>query len=101
MKLRAALTDDDLVRRNVILALMCHFELAFDSLEIAHLINFREYFETELQELKAFVDAGLVTVEGDCLTITERGRHLVRAICMVFDRRLRQQRMRASYSKVV
>jgi oxygen-independent coproporphyrinogen-3 oxidase len=96
-----ALTDDDLVRRNVILALMCHFELAFDSLEIAHLINFREYFETELQELEAFVDAGLVTVEGDCLTITERGRHLVRAICMVFDRRLRQQRMRASYSKVV
>ncbi len=95
------LTTDDLVRRAVILALMCHFELAFESIEIAHLIDFRDYFASELEELEPFVDAGLVTIEDGWLTVTERGRHLVRAICMVFDRHLREQRRRASYSKVI
>ena len=95
------LTADDLVRRAVILALMCHFELSFESVEIAHLIDFRDYFETELEELKPFVDAELVTIEDGWLTVAERGRHLVRAICMVFDRHLREQRLRASYSKVI
>lgn len=95
------LTADDLVRRAVIQALMCHFELAYESVEIAHLIDFREYFGTELNELGPFVDAGLVNIEEGWITVTERGRYLVRAICMVFDRYLREGRLRASYSKVM
>ncbi len=95
------LTADDLVRRAVIQALMCHFELAFEAVEIAHLVNFRDYFQTELEELEPFLEAGLVTIEDGWLTVTPRGRHLVRAICMVFDRYLRAGRQRASYSKVM
>ena len=95
------LTADDLVRRTVIQALMCHFELAFESIEIAHLIEFRDYFATELEELGVFVDAGLVIVDDDGISVTERGRHLVRGLCMVFDRYLRVGRLRASYSKVM
>jgi len=95
------LTADDLVRRTVIQALMCHFELDFASVEIAHLIDFRDYFATELEELGPFVDAELVIIGDDGISVTGRGRHLVRAICMVFDRYLRAGRLRASYSKVM
>ena len=40
-------------------------------------------------------------ISGDWITITARGRLLVRAICMVFDRYLRENRQRANYSKVI
>jgi oxygen-independent coproporphyrinogen III oxidase len=33
--------------------------------------------------------------------VTPRGRLLVRAVCMVFDRYLRNQQRTASYSKVI
>ncbi|MGD8790052.1 MAG: oxygen-independent coproporphyrinogen III oxidase [Burkholderiales bacterium] len=95
------LTADDLVRRAVIQALMCHFELAFESIEISYLIDFKEYFKKELSELQYYVDAGLITIEDGWMSVTERGRFLVRAICMVFDRYLREARQRASYSKVM
>jgi oxygen-independent coproporphyrinogen-3 oxidase len=95
------LTADDLVRRAVIQALMCHFELSFEAIEIAHLIDFRSYFQTELRELERYVDAGLITIEDDWMCVTERGRYLVRAICMEFDRYLREARQRATYSKVM
>jgi len=95
------LTPDDLARRAVIQSLMCHFELAFEAIEIAHLIDFGNYFRTELEDLAPFVDAGLVIIDDEWISVTERGRHLVRAICMVFDRYLREGRLRASYSKVM
>ena len=38
------LTQDDLVRRAVIQALACHFRVSIESIELAHLIDFRKYF---------------------------------------------------------
>jgi len=95
------LTPDDLVRRTVIQALTCHFEIAFESLEIAHLVDFRQYFTDEIEDLGVFVDAGLVRIEDNYLCVTDRGRYVVGAICMVFDRYLREGRQRASFAKVL
>ena len=95
------LTPDDLVRRTVMHALMCHSEVAFESLEIAHLVDFREYFADEIEDLKAFVDAGLVQIDDKWFCVTERGRYVVEAVCMVFDRYLREGRQRASFDKVL
>jgi oxygen-independent coproporphyrinogen-3 oxidase len=95
------LSADDLVRRAVIQALMCHFELSIESIEIAYLIDFRRYFAAELAELERFADDGLVTLDEEWVSVTPRGRLLVRAICMVFDRYLRQAETRARYSKVI
>ena len=53
-----ALDRDDILRRAVIMALMCHFEVSKESIETAHLIKFDEYFKTELAELKLFEDEG-------------------------------------------
>jgi oxygen-independent coproporphyrinogen-3 oxidase len=95
------LNADDLLRRSIIQSLMCHFELSIESIEIAHLIDFRKYFATELDELREMVDAGLVRVDDRWITVLPRGRMLVRAISMVFDRYLRADRQRTRYSKVI
>ncbi len=95
------LTADDLLRRSIIQALMCHFALSMQSIEIAHLIDFREYFATELADLAEMEKAGLVQVEGDWINVLPAGRLLVRGIAMVFDRYLRADRERARYSRVI
>ncbi len=95
------LTPDDVLRRSIIQALMCHFELSTESVEIAHLIDFKTYFATELASLSEMEQAGLLTIDSQWITILPRGRMLVRAIAMVFDRYLRSDRERARYSKVI
>ena len=95
------LTADDLLRRAIIQALMCHFELSIESLEIAHLIKFREYFAEELADLRAMEEAGLLKVSDEWISVLPAGRLLVRGIAMVFDRYLRADRERARYSKVI
>jgi oxygen-independent coproporphyrinogen-3 oxidase len=95
------LTADDLLRRSIIQALMCHFELSIESIEIAHLIKFNDYFAAELADLKEMEQAGLVEVTDQWITVQPKGRMLARVIAMVFDRYLRSDRERVKYSKVI
>ncbi|HMX68097.1 MAG TPA: oxygen-independent coproporphyrinogen III oxidase [Accumulibacter sp.] len=95
------LNADDLLRRSIIQSLMCHFELSIESIEIAHLIDFAKYFATELDDLQELVAAGLVRIDDKWISVLPRGRMLVRAISMVFDRYLRADRQRTRYSKVI
>src|SRR6185503_10509117 len=69
------LSADDLVRRAVIQALACHFTV---SIELAYLVNFRTYFAPEMSELRRLQEDGLVDVSDEWLTVTPRGRLLVR-----------------------
>jgi len=95
------LTADDLVRRTVIQALMCNFRLSIEAIELAYLIDFRSYFAPELAELQRLADDGLVELGADWITVTPQGRLMVRAVCMLFDRYLRDARARAGYSRVI
>ncbi len=92
---------DDLLRRGVIQKLMCDFELDFAAVESAHGIAFADYFAPELAALKPLADDGLVEVGERGLSVTPRGRLLVRTIAMPFDRHLREARERTQYSKVI
>ena len=95
------LSADDLVRRAVIHALMCQFRLSIESIELAHLVDFARYFAVELQQLKKLEQDGLVELQPDWIVVTPKGRLAVRAICMLFDRYLREARERAHYSRVL
>jgi oxygen-independent coproporphyrinogen-3 oxidase len=95
------LTADDLVRRAVIQSLICNFRLSLESIELSWLIDFRKYFAAEMQDLRRLADDGLVELQPDWIVVTPKGRLLVRAVCMVFDRYLREKQQRASYSKVI
>ena len=96
-----ALNRDDLLRRAVIMSIMCQGELSFESIDLGHLIDSRTYFAREFVALQPLVDAGLVQVNDNGLQVTARGWYLVRAIAMVFDRHLQTDQDRARFSKII
>jgi oxygen-independent coproporphyrinogen-3 oxidase len=96
-----AMSRDDLVRRAVIMALMCQGGLQYESIELGYLIDFRHYFADELTALQEFVNQGLVVLEQDGIKVTDCGWFFVRAIAMIFDRYLQTDRNRARFSKII
>jgi len=82
------LSMDDALRRALIGNLMCHFELSVTAFEQAFPIAFADYFAPELAALADLAADGLVAVTPDWITVTPKGRLLIRNICMVFDRYL-------------
>lgn len=96
-----ALSRDDLLRRAVIMSLMCQGELPFEPVGLGHLIDCRTYFARELQQLRDFEAQGLVRIDDQGVRVTERGWYLVRAIAMVFDRHLQADHDRARFSKIL
>jgi oxygen-independent coproporphyrinogen-3 oxidase len=96
-----ALTRDDLVRRAVIMSVMCQGQVQIESIELAYLLDFRSYFARELEDLKAFVEQGIVTMDAADIQVTARGWLFVRAVAMVFDRYLQSDRTRAQFSKII
>jgi len=95
------LNADDLVRRAIIQALMCHFELVKEALDNIYQIDFDSYFATELEELEMYEREGLLEINTQKITVTSKGRMLIRNICMVFDKYLRTRVEHATYSKVI
>ena len=96
-----ALTRDDLVRRAVIMALMCQGQVQFESINLSYLIDFRTYFTNELQSMQSLVEQGLVVVDEAGIQVTAQGWFFVRAVAMVFDRYLQADRTRARFSKII
>ena len=84
------LDTDDLLRRIIIQMLMCHFELSIASIEQAYPIDFAQYFGPELARLALLEQDGLIHIDREWLSVTPKGRLLIRSICMVFDRYLTQ-----------
>jgi oxygen-independent coproporphyrinogen-3 oxidase len=95
------LDADDLLRRSIIQSLICHFELSVADIEMAHFIKFESYFAREIEELKKLEEEELVTVSDKWITVTMRGRMLVRAVCAVFDKYLRTAEPNARYSRLI
>ena len=95
------LSADDLLRRAVIGALMCHFAISKESFATSYLIDFDHYFATELEDMAEYEKLGLVELDSGAITVTPKGRLLVRNIAMAFDRYLRQDRERRRYSRVI
>lgn len=95
------LTMDDVLRRVIIQMLMCNFELSIASIEEAYPITFKDYFVTELLALTGLAQDGLLTIDNEWLTVTTKGRLLIRNICMVFDRYLHTKTASLRYSKTI
>jgi oxygen-independent coproporphyrinogen-3 oxidase len=96
-----ALSRDDLIRRAVIMALMCQGQLQFESINLAWLIDFKTYFASELQMLQEMQDQGLVQLTDTGIEVSTMGWFFVRAVGMVFDRYLQQGLSRAQFSKIL
>ena len=87
----ARLSMDDLLRRAIIQKLMCQFELSVSAIEQAFPIVFEQYFANELAQLRQLERDGLVSLGPEWLSVTMKGRLLIRNVCMVFDRYLAER----------
>jgi oxygen-independent coproporphyrinogen-3 oxidase len=96
-----ALTRDDLLRRAVIMALMCQGRVEFESIELAHLVKFREIFASELLQLQPLAEMGLVEITDQEIVVTPTGWYFVRGVAMVFDRHLQADKVRERFSRII
>jgi oxygen-independent coproporphyrinogen-3 oxidase len=95
-----ALSQDDLIRRTVITELICHFALDFQKVENQFDLKFSDYFASELEDFSAMVADGLIEMHGNGITVLPAGRLLIRNVCMVFDRYLREKSQQR-FSRVI
>lgn len=99
-----ALNHDDVVRRTVIMELMCQFQLSMDDLQEKYHLSFDqdfdEYFFNERSELKKLEADGLIHIYHNRIQVTPAGRLLIRNIASAFDAYLRQK-ITANFSKAI
>lgn len=96
-----ALSRDDLIRRQVIMALMCQGQLQYESINLAWLVDFKSLFAQELSQLQAMQAQGLVQLSETGIQVTPMGWFFVRGVAMVFDRYLQADRNRTRFSKII
>ncbi|MBT4837821.1 MAG: oxygen-independent coproporphyrinogen III oxidase [Methylococcales bacterium] len=84
------LTQDDLLRRDVIHQLMCHFSIDFSVIEKKYKIDFKQYFSQALESFLPMIDDDLLSINSSCIEISPKGRFLIRNIVMNFDKYMKQ-----------
>ena len=92
---------DDLMRREIIQDLVCHFKLDMRRVSRRWGINFSHQFANELSRLRDMVQDGLLELTDNEITILPSGRLLVRNICMIFDRYQQTSNVTALFSRTV
>ncbi|MBK8943942.1 MAG: oxygen-independent coproporphyrinogen III oxidase [Ignavibacteriae bacterium] len=92
---------DDIIRKEVIMKIMCDFELDFFQIENKFKINFDEYFKFGLANLTELIDDNLIKLENRKITVLEMGRLLVRNIAINFDGFIERKTDTAKYSRTV
>jgi len=94
------LTEEDKLRRDTIMRLMCDLSLNFNELSRKHGINFAEYFGRELASLGDLEMDGLICPTSLGLEVTPKGRFFIRNIAMRFDAYLPKETERR-FSKTI
>jgi oxygen-independent coproporphyrinogen-3 oxidase len=82
------LTDEDKIRRETIMRVMCDLSLDYTAMSQKLDINFAEHFTNELAALAPFEADGLVRRSSSGLEVTATGRLFIRNIAMCFDNTL-------------
>jgi oxygen-independent coproporphyrinogen-3 oxidase len=82
------LTDEDKIRRETIMRVMCDLSLDFESMSQRLGIPFLTHFERELEALSGFEADGLVRRTATGFEVTDAGRLFIRNIAMTFDNTL-------------
>lgn len=95
------LNRDDLIRKNVIMDIMCRMGIDFSQFSDKWNISFSQYFADELSGMAAFINDGLMVQTDKSIHITDKGRLFLRNIAMCFDRYLNTPETEQKFSKTV
>ncbi len=90
------INHDDKIRRAVIMDLICHFQLDFSKIEKLFDIVFKDYFSKDLPRLNEMEADGLLSINANSIQVMDKGKLLIRNICMVFDAYLASSKIQFS-----
>ncbi len=99
-----SLSDDDVLRKAVIMELMSNFKLDIARVEREFGVDFFDYFEDAIEELSSFVNEGLVHIDkvDKKISVNTTGTLLIRNISMPFDAYLKKiPQSKRRFSKTV
>ncbi len=96
-----SLSDDDMLRRDVIMRLMCDFALDKRSIERKYGIEFDSYFSDSIPKLQELVADGLVELTDDSVKTRGMGMLVIRNVAMAFDAWLPRQLEKPVFSKTI
>lgn len=94
------LTDEDRLRGDVIMRLMCDLSLDYGAMSEKWEIDFEAHFADALAQLKEPAEDGLLVWTDRGFAVTERGRLFIRNLALCFDAYL-QPAESGRYSKTV
>lgn len=93
------LSDDDRMRRELIIDLFANFQLDIPAFEKTWGVRFWDAFSAERARLEPMAADGLMTMSDEAIRVKPIGRFFIRNVCMVFDRYLGEGTQR--FSKTV
>lgn len=94
------LSEDDRLRRDVIVSLMCHGRIDFTEVEQRYDIDFLDYFADSLATLDEHITDGLVEITQDAIQLLPQGHLMMRNVAMAFDAYLSTQQ-KGRFSRTV
>jgi oxygen-independent coproporphyrinogen-3 oxidase len=80
-----AMSSDDLVRKFVIMRLMCDLVVEKKAVESRFDVRFDDYFASAVNGLRPLERDGLIEISRDGIAVTDEGRLFLRNIAMCFD----------------
>lgn len=95
------LSFDDLLRRSIIMAIMCQGLVCFEQIKEVWKVDFQKYFSSEIEMLTSLEEQGLLAFNNDGFRVTEMGWFFVRGIAIVFDKYLQNDRDRQRFSRII
>ena len=90
----------DLIRRDIIMKLLCDLRLDIRAFEQQWAISFQDTFAEAMIQWRDFADQGLVVFNDDALLITEQGRLVSRALVQPFDSYLTNKQTKG-FSRII
>ncbi len=95
------LTDEDILRKEVIMGLMNNLCLDFANIESKFNIDFKTHFAPALASLREYEEIGLVQITPQGITTSPTGGMLIRNIAMAFDAYLSAHTDTKRFSKTI
>ena len=96
------LTEDDRIRKAVIMDLMSNFKLDIKKIEKIFGIDFKEYFADAIEALQPMVEEGLVSITDEAISVSPTGTLVIRNIAMPFDAYMKKHAAsKKTFSKTV
>jgi oxygen-independent coproporphyrinogen-3 oxidase len=96
------MTQDDHIRKDVIMQMMCNLEIDKRRVEREFMIDFENYFFDDLRKLNVFIKEGLVENTPEAVRVVGSGILIIRNVAMCFDAYLDQMmKEKPVFSKTV